>query len=177
MSWNPTASYSGALWSGNAPIATSRQLTNLSTTITTQLISTSQGLYAYTTNASNVLQGEINSIVAGGTTSLWANYRAINNVDLSSNNLSNANQIQARFLSTMDLQVSSINGAEIILTSSNVTIQNIELKNGTVTASNVASSNTTLNRTVGAINAVASAVTNMNQAVGGVLSNTFGVLQ
>jgi hypothetical protein len=47
------------------------------------------------TTTSNVLQGEIDAIVAGGTTALWANYRAIQSVDLSGNNLSNANTITA----------------------------------------------------------------------------------
>ena len=108
---------------------------------------------------------------------MWANYRAITNVDLSGNSLSNADKITARFLSTLDLQVSSINGAEITLTSSNVTIQDVVFKDGTVTASNVTTSNNVITRTAQAIGAAAAAVSQVNQAVGGVLSNTFGVVQ
>jgi hypothetical protein len=177
MSWNPAPSLYSANWQGNPPVVTTKMLTSTSQVATTALLSTSAGLYNYTTTASNVLQGEINAIVGGGTTSLWANYGAIHDVDISGHNLSNADKIQSRFMSTMDLQVSSINGAEIQLTATTVTIQNIKMENGTVTSSNSSSSNTTLNRAVGAVNAVTSAVTEMNQAVGGFLSNNFGVLQ
>jgi len=177
--WNPSPILGSANWAGNPQVATKNQLLSTSAGgVTISLLtSTSKGLADYTTTASNVLQTEINSIVAGGTTSLWANYRAINNVDISGYNLSNVNILQGRFMSTMDLQVSSINGAEVQLTSSNVTIQNVTMKDGTVTSSNSSSSNTTLNRAVGAVNAVAGAVTNINTAVGGFLSNNFGVLQ
>jgi len=177
--WSPQPALGGALWSGNQNLATTRQLLSTSSDLTThpELFSTTTGLRNYTTLTSNVLQTEINSIVAGGTTSLWANYRAITNVDLSGNSLSNADKITARFLSTLDLQVSSINGAEVILTASNVTIQNVEFKNGAVTASNVTTSNNVITRTAQAIGAAAAAVSQVNQAVGGVLSNTFGVVQ
>ena len=179
MAWNPQPALGGALWTGNQNLATTRQLLSTSAggVAISLLTSTSKGLADYTTTTSNVLQTEINSIVAGGTTSLWANFRAIHNVDISGYNLSNVNILQGRFMSTMDLQVSSINGAEVQLTSSNVTIQNVTMKDGTVTSSNSSSSNTTLNRAVGAVNAVAGAVTNINTAVGGFLSNNFGVLQ
>jgi len=173
MSWNPQPAIGGANWFGNPSLTTNTQLISTTGGLQTKIISTGVSL----TNTSNFLQSEINAIVGGGTTSLWANYRAINNVDLSGNNLSNADKITARFLSTLDLQVSSINGAEIILTASNVTIQNITMSNGTVTASNVTTSNSALTRTANAIGAAGAAVSQVNQAIGGVLSNTFGVVQ
>jgi hypothetical protein len=74
----------GALWNGSPQFATKNSL-----------LSTSYGLDTKITTTSNVLQGEINAIVAGGTTALWANYKAIKAVDLSGNNLSNANTITA----------------------------------------------------------------------------------
>ena len=84
MPANSHLTLGGSSWSGNPPLATVRQL-----------ISTSSGLADYTTTTSNVLQGEIDAIVAGGTTALWANYAAIQAVDLSGNNLSNAATITA----------------------------------------------------------------------------------
>jgi hypothetical protein len=74
----------GALWNGSPQFATKNSL-----------LSTSAGLNTKITTTSNVLQGEIDAIVAGGTTALWANYKAIKAVDLSGNNLSNANTITA----------------------------------------------------------------------------------
>lgn len=84
MPANSHLTVGGSSWSGNPPLATVRQLT-----------STSTGLYDYTTTTSNVLQGEIDAIVAGGTTALWANYPAINNVNMSTNNIINAGSITA----------------------------------------------------------------------------------
>ena len=84
MPANSHLTLGGSSWSGNPPLATLRELT-----------SSSVGLYGYTSTTSNVLQGEIDAIVAGGTTALWANYGAIKAVDLSGNNLSNANTITA----------------------------------------------------------------------------------
>ena len=74
----------GPLWNGSPQFATKNSL-----------LSTSVGLNTKITTTSNVLQGEIDAIVAGGTTALWANYRAIKAVDLSGHNLSNANTITA----------------------------------------------------------------------------------
>jgi hypothetical protein len=84
MSANPHLTLGGSSWSGNPPLATLRQLT-----------STSTGLYDYTNVTSNVLQGEIDAIVAGGTTALWANYPAINTVNLSTNNIINGGSVTA----------------------------------------------------------------------------------
>jgi hypothetical protein len=80
MSANPHLTVGGSSWSGNPPLATLRQLTSS---------------IAYTTATSNVLQGEINAIVAGGTTALWANYKAIHTVDLSGNNITNGGSVTA----------------------------------------------------------------------------------
>jgi len=74
----------GSSWSGNPPLATLRQLT-----------SSSSGLYAFTAATSNVLQGEIDAIVAGGTTALWANYEAISSVNLATNNIVNGGTVTA----------------------------------------------------------------------------------
>ena len=84
MSANPHLTLGGSSWSGNPPLATLRQLT-----------SSSSALYNYTTTTSNVLQGEIDAIVAGGTTALWANYEAISSVNLATNNIVNGGTVTA----------------------------------------------------------------------------------
>ena len=143
------------------------------------MTSTTTGTYSFIIATSNVLQGEINSIVAGGTTSLWANYRAITNVDLSGYELRNATK-----LSTMDLQVSSINGSEFSINDNTqvvkiggLTINNNSIIVSTVNSKTTNTSNSALSQFVNATNSVASAVTNINSAVGGFLSNNFGVIQ
>ena len=171
--WATSYSFGGPNWAGTPPIVTLAQF-NSSIGYTSTV---SNALSTTTGTVSNILQGEINSIVAGGTTSLWANYPAIQNVDMAGYSLNNA-----RFVSTLDLQVSSINGTDIGIKNSTITIQGVTVTNNTVTASNIKSSNAStsnsaLDTFVGGVNAVASAVTNVNQAVGGFLSNNFGVLQ
>jgi hypothetical protein len=84
MSANPHLTLGGSSWSGNPPLATLRQLT-----------SSTSALYNYTTTTSNVLQGEIDAIVAGGTTALWANYEAISSVNLATNNIVNGGTVTA----------------------------------------------------------------------------------
>jgi len=84
MSANPHLTLGGSSWSGNPPLATLRQLT-----------SSSSALYDYTTTTSNVLQGEIDAIVAGGTTALWANYAAISSINLAGNNIIDGSNITA----------------------------------------------------------------------------------
>lgn len=84
MPANSHLTLGGSSWSGNPPLATLRQLT-----------SSSSALYDYTTTTSNVLQGEIDAIVAGGTTALWANYEAISSINLAGNNILNAGSITA----------------------------------------------------------------------------------
>ena len=171
--WATSYSFGGPNWAGNPPIVTLAQF-NSSIGYTSTV---SNALSSTTGVVSNALQLEISSIVAGGTTSLWANYPAIQNVDMAGYSLNNA-----RFVSTLDLQVSSINGTDIGIKNSTITIQGVTVTNNTVTASNIKSSNAStsnsaLDTFVGGVNAVASAVTNVNQAVGGFLSNNFGVLQ
>jgi hypothetical protein len=84
MPANSHLTLGGSSWSGNPPLATLRQLT-----------SSTSALYNYTTTTSNVLQGEIDAIVAGGTTALWANYEAISSVNLATNNIVNGGSITA----------------------------------------------------------------------------------
>ena len=184
MSWNPAPSLYSANWQGNPPVVT-----------TIAMLSTSAGLYKYTTTTSNVLQGEINSIVAGGTTSLWANYRAINDVDISGHNLSNADKIQSRFMSTMDLQVSSINGSDIKIFNSTVTVGGVTITNGNINTTNITnnpakgggggggnnpttggSGNSTWSMINSAVGATMDTVSKTQQAISGVLNNTGAVL-
>ena len=99
MPANSHLTVGGSSWSGNPPLATTRQL-----------LSTSTGLYDYTTTTSNVLQGEIDAIVAGGTTALWANYPAINNVNMSTNNITNAGSITAAGTVTANSFVGALTG-------------------------------------------------------------------
>jgi hypothetical protein len=82
--WNPQLTLGGASWAGNAPVVTTKQL-----------LSSSTGLYTYTSTTSNVLQSEISSIISGGTTSQWANYGAISTVDSSGHNITNAASVAA----------------------------------------------------------------------------------
>jgi hypothetical protein len=187
MSWNGSiALTSGAAWSGSPQVITSRQYQSTNTVLNTEIFST--GVAVIT--ASNVLQGEINAIVGGGTTSLWANYRAISNVDLSGHYLFNAT-----YLSTLDLQVSSINGADISLFGSTVNVGGVSITNGTVTTTNITnnpakgggggggnnpttggSGNSTWQMINSGVGAVMDTVSKTQQAIGGVLNNTGAVL-
>ena len=172
-SWN--GQYIGnANWQGSPQFATQTQLISSTQGVASQpqLTSTSLGLYNYTTGASNVLQGEINAIVAGGTTALWANYRAINNVDLSGHDL-----INSRYLSTQDLQVSSINGADIKLFGSTVVVGGVTIVNNTVKAAQVEKT-TSVTDTINSIaGAVGSVVDVAQKAVSGALADSGAVLQ
>ena len=172
-SWN--GQYIGnANWQGAPQFASQTQLISSTQGVASQpqLTSTSLGLYNYTTGASNVLQGEINAIVAGGTTALWANYRAINNVDLSGHDL-----INSRYLSTQDLQVSSINGADIKLFGSTVVVGGVTIVNNTVKAAQVEKTTSvtdTINNIAGAVGSVVDVV---QKAASGALADTGAVLQ
>jgi len=99
MPANSHLTLGGSSWSGNPPLATLRQLT-----------SSSSALYNYTTTASNALQDEIDAIVAGGTTALWANYEAISSVNLASNNIVNGGSITAAGTITAPSFVGSLTG-------------------------------------------------------------------
>ena len=130
-------------------------MTSTTTGLTVSIISTGVAL----TNTSNFLQTEINSIVAGGTTSLWANYPAIHTVDLSGFTL-----INASILSTLDLQISSINGSEVSFYGNTITSCNITVYNSKKT-------NSIWETVAGGLNSVVNTVQNIGQAVGGLLSN------
>ena len=190
--WNPSPILGSANWGGNPQVATKNQLLSTSAGgVTISLLtSTSFGLANYTTTTSNALQTEINNIVAGGTTSQWANYRAINNVDLSGHYLFNAT-----YLSTMDLQVSSINGADISIFNSTVNVGGITIVGGTVNTSNITvqpakgggggggnnptqggSGNNTFTMINNTVGAVMDTVSKTQQAISGVLNNTGAVL-
>jgi len=175
-------------WNGNQPGFASW---NAVTTGTNPLqLSTNTGLYDYTTATSNTLQTEINNIVAGGTTSLWANYAAINNVDMAGYSLNNA-----KYVSTLDLQVSSINGADIKFNQDTVTVAGVTINNGTVNTTNITnnpakgggggggnnpttggSGNSTWSMINSAVGATMDTVSKTQQAISGVLNNTGAVL-
>jgi hypothetical protein len=169
----------GPLWNGSPQFATKNNL-----------LSTSAGLATYTTTTSNALQTEINAIVAGGTTSLWANYPAIANVDMAGYSLN-----FAKFVSTLDLQVSSINGSDINFNKDTVDIAGVVINNGTITTTNITnapakgggggggdnpttggSGNSTWSMVNSAIGATMDTVSKTQQAISGVLNNTGAVL-
>ena len=175
-------------WNGNQPGFASW---NAVTSGTNPLqLSTNTGLFDYTTATSNTLQTEINALVVGGTTSLWANYPAIHDVDMSGYSLKNA-----KYLSTLDLQVSSINGADISIFNSTVTVAGVTINNGTVNTTNITnnpakgggggggnnpttggSGNSTWSMINSAVGATMDTVSKTQQAISGVLNNTGAVL-
>ena len=175
-------------WNGNSPGFASW---NAVTSGTNPLqLSTNTGLYNYTTATSNTLQTEINAIVTGGTTSLWANYAAINNVDMAGYSLN-----YAKYVSTLDLQVSSINGADIKFNQDTVTVAGVTINNGTVNTTNITnnpakgggggggnnpttggSGNSTWSMINNAVGATMDTVSKTQQAISGVLNNTGAVL-
>ena len=188
--WSPAPTIGGAQWQGNATLATTRQLNNLSTTLTSQLLSTSGGLNTYIYNTSNYLQTEINAIVVGGGASLWANFGAIHDVDISGYKITNA-----KIVSTQELFTSSINGNDVKFLGSTITVGGVTFNQGNVTSCNVTvqpaagggggggnnpttggSGNNTFSMINNAVGAVMDTVTKTQQAVSGVLNNTGSVL-
>jgi len=188
--WSPAPTIGGAQWQGNATLATTRQLNNISTTLTNQLLSTSAGLYTYTYNTSNYLQTEINAIVVGGGASLWANFGAIHDVDISGYKITNA-----KIVSTQELFTSSINGNDVNFFGSTITVGGVTFVGGTVTTSNITvqpakgggggggnnptqggSGNNTFTMVNNAVGAVMDTVSKTQQAISGVLNNTGAVL-
>ena len=182
-------------WNGNQPGFASWNAV-ISGTNPLQL-STNTGLYNYTTatsnyatTASNTLQTEINAIVTGGTTSLWANYPAISSFSMQGNNI-----LDAKYISTLDLQVSSINGADINLFGSTVNVGGITITGGTINTTNITnnpakgggggggnnpttggSGNSTWSMINSAVGATMDTVSKTQQAISGVLNNTGAVL-
>ena len=190
-SWATQYSFGGPNWAGNPPIATLSQL-NSSIGYTSTV---SNALSSTTGVVSNALQTEINTIVAGGTTSLWANYPAISNINMNGCNIYNCSTVIAKYLSTMDLQVSSINGADISIFNSTVTVAGVSINNGTVTTTNITnnpakgggggggnnptaggSGNSTWQMVNNTVGAVMDTVSKTQQAISGVLNNTGAVL-
>ena len=167
MAWNPQPTIGNALWSGNAPVVT-----------TAQLVST------------------VSSLSITGDTSTWANYPAITTVNLqnfdiiSTNNLVASNisaqQVTAKFLSTLDLQVSTINGAEFIINGGTAIIGGVTIANSSMTVINMKlsdngtgtgkSGGTVVETATNAIGAVANTVFQAQSAVSGLLSGTGSVL-
>ena len=172
-SWNGQL-IGNANWQGSPQFANQTQLISSTQGLASQpqLTSTSAGLFTYTTGASNVLQGEIDAIVAGGTTALWANYPAISQVDLSGQNL-----IKGRNISTLNLQVSSINGADIKLFGSTVIVGGVTIVNNTVQAATVEKTKSVTDTVNQAAGAVGAAVDVFNKATTGAVQNTASVLQ
>ena len=169
MSWNGSiALTSGAAWSGSPQVITSRQYQSTNTVFDTGILSTGKAVIV----ASNVLQTQVNAIVATGTTSLWANFRAINNVDLSGNNLYNA-----KSLSTMNLQVSSINGTDFSVFGSTISIGGVTIVNNTISADTVEKTTSVVDTINNAAGAVGKAVSAVNSATTGTLANLGTVLQ
>ena len=185
MSWQNAYTFGGPNWSGIPQANTGLIISSLGYTSTvSNALSTTTGI------VSNALQGEISTIVAGGTTSLWANYPAIANVDMAGFSLNNA-----RYVSTLDLQVSSINGTDIKIFNSTVTIAGVTINNGTVTTTNITnnpakgggsgggdnpttggSGNSTWQMVNSAVGATMDTVSKVQGAVAGVLNNTGAVL-
>ena len=157
MAWNPSPVIGNANWFGNPQIATLSQLNSS---------------IGYTSTVSNVLQTEISSIVAGGTTSLWANYKAISNIDVNSCNINNVTTINAVFLSSCDLQVSSINGNDMNFFGSTITLAGVTIVNNSIVTQNVTQNRSAFDTFVDVVNGIGSMVNTVQEAVGGFLKNT-----
>ena len=172
MAWNNNNT-PGTNWQGNQSFATIKQLNSSIgyTSTVSNALSTTTGI------VSNALQTEINSIVTGGTTSLWANYPAISNVNMNGCNIYNCSTVTAIYLSTMDLQVSSINGADISIFNSTITLGGVTIVNNSIVTQNITQQKSAFEQVIGGINAVAQTVSEINKAAGGFLSNVFGVVQ
>jgi hypothetical protein len=148
----------GALWNGSPQYATKNQL-----------LSTSQGL-----------ETEISSIVASGAVNTWATFPAITNVNMAGFNLSNA-----ATLSTMNINVSSLNGATInvggiVITNSTITNGGVTINGGNITNNNTTTSGDTKSKTytvsdvVTAAGAAIDSITDSVEALGGVFSAAEG---
>ena len=87
MSANPHFIVGGSSWSGNPPLATVRQLLSTSTSFGGSI---------------STIENEISSLVVSGGASLWANFAAVNNVNMAGFSLSNV-----VLISTLGLNVSS----------------------------------------------------------------------
>lgn len=135
--WSPQPALGGALWSGNQTLATTRQVLSTSTELQIDLLSTSLQL-----------QNEINSIVIAA-----AGFVSTATTDLNMNSFSVLN---TKTLSSQNLNVSSIKGA-------NINIGGLVIDNSVLNANTLSS----LNLNVSSINGA-----NIN--VGGIVINNGG---
>jgi hypothetical protein len=151
----------GALWNGSPQYATSKQLVSTATE----------------------LQTEIDNIIAGGGVNLWANFSAVNNVNMAGFSLLSTNTV-----STMTMNVSSINGANInvggiVINNSTITNGGTTINGGNITNNNTTTSDTTKSKTYTVSDVVTSAgaaidsITDSVEALGGVFSAAEGAAQ
>lgn len=160
MSWaGASPVIAGALWSGNAPLVTTRQL-----------VST------------------VSSITTFGGVGLWANFPAVSTVNLANHNIINistllaqdlkaSSTIQAPIISTIELYCSSINNSTIILNGSTVTIEKVTITDGRVKADTV-QQNTSISDVVsGAADAFGHVASAVHQATSGFLADSGTALQ
>ena len=151
----------GALWNGSPQYATKNQL--LST--------------------ASVLQTEIDNIISGGGVNLWANFSAVNNVNMAGFSLLSTNTV-----STMTMNVSSINGANInvggiVINNSTITNGGTTINGGNITNNNTTTTDTTKSKTYTVSDVVTSAgaaidsITDGVEALGGVFSAAEGAAQ
>ena len=134
-----------------------------------QLLSTSSGL---TSNFNYELLSTSAGLFSTGTNSTWSFYPAISDVDLAGFSL-----VNSKLLSTGDLQVSSINGADIKIFNSTVVIQGVTITNNTVAAGTVEKTTSVTDTFNSVVGAVGSLVDVAQKAVGGALADTGAVLQ
>ena len=151
----------GAQWNGSPQYATK-----------TQLLSTA-----------SVLQTEIDDIISGGGVNLWANFPAVNNVNMAGFSL-----LSTTTVSTMNLNVSSINGASInvggiVINNSTITNGGTTINGGNITNNNTTTSDTTKSKTYTVSDVVTSAgaaidsITDGVEALGGVFTAAEGAAQ
>ena len=172
--WNPQLTLGGASWAGNVPVATKPQLLSTSSGQTYNLLSTSLGQTTNLLSTSAGLSQANNSTNIIGLSSIagWSLYPAISTINAAGNNIVNIN-----FLSTLDLQVSSINGADIKIFNSTVVIQGVTITNNTVAAGTVEKTTSVTDTFNSVVGAVGSLVDVAQKAVGGALADTGAVLQ
>ena len=165
MSANPHFIVGGSSWSGNPPLATVRQLLSTSTSFGGSI---------------STIENEISSLVVSGGASLWANFAAVNNVNMAGFSLSNV-----VLISTLGLNVSSINGTDININASTVGIGGIEITGSTITTgtggtiitsggvstSNVNSKSYTVSDVVNSLGAVVDTITDAGEALTGVFGS------
>ena len=177
MAWNPNLLYGTTLWSGSPQLITQTQLTSSVSSLTNNIYITS-----------NALQQEIDALsVSTGSAASWSLYPATSTVTFKNNSLLSTTWITSKNISTLALQVSSINGTEFYINNSTgtVTIAGITINQGNITTSGSkisdagsgkGSGNSVLGTLNSAVGATMDTVTKTQQAISGVLNNTGSVL-